>query len=79
LNPDIRQGWRGAANFSLIAWAGDAARTEALHHGAAIGLLIEADAHHKNFNFDAEQRLGKGQGGTQLAGTGLGVDARYTV
>jgi hypothetical protein len=54
------------------AGRGDALAAPGLHHGLAIGLLVEADAHHEYLAGQAELGAGKGKRAAPLAGTGFG-------
>ena len=59
----------------LRAGAGEHLGSEHLHHGLAIGLLVEAHAHHEDLAIDAEEVAGHGQRRAPLAGARLGGDA----
>ena len=65
-------GQDGAAGFGFVRRRGDAARAVGLHQRAAIGLLVEGDAHQEHGDLDAEQRTGEGERRAPLAGAGLG-------
>ena len=64
-----------AAGLGFVAGAGHAGSAPGLHHGLAVGLLVEADPDHVNLAFQAELRTGEGEGAAPLAGAGLGGHA----
>ena len=64
-------GENGAAAVGGVAGAGDDRSAEGFNQGAAIGLLVVADAHHVDLALETEERAGHGQRGTPLAGAGL--------
>ena len=57
------------------AGAGGDGRAEDLHQGAAVGLLVVADAHHEDLALHAEEGAGHGQRRAPLARAGLGGEA----
>ena len=61
-----------AAGLGFGARAGDTIAAPDLHHQLAEGLLVKADAHHKDLAFQPDQLAGKRQGRTPLAGAGFG-------
>ena len=68
-------GQDGAAGVGLNAGAGGDRCAEGLHQGAAVGLLVVADAHHEDLAFEAEELAGHGERGAPLAGAGLRGEA----
>ena len=58
-----------------VAGAGGDRGAEGLHQGAAVGLLVVADAHHEDLALQAEEGAGHGQRRAPLAGAGLGGEA----
>ena len=57
------------------AGAGGDGCAEGFHQGAAVGLLVVADAHHVDLAFEAEELAGHGERGAPLAGAGFGGEA----
>ena len=64
-------GQNGAAGVGLRAGAGGDGGAEGFHQGAAIGLLVIADADHVDLALEAEKGAGHGECRTPLAGAGL--------
>ena len=64
-----------ASGLGLHARAGGDGRAEDLHQGAAVGLLVVADAHHEDLALHSEEGAGHGQRRAPLARAGLGGEA----
>ena len=60
------------AEFGLVAGRWVHGGAPGLHHQFAVGLLMEANAHHEHLAIEAEELAGHGQGRTPLAGAGFG-------
>src|SRR5207237_9643411 len=57
--------------FGLIAGPRDASGAPGFHQRLAVGLLLEADAHHVDAHLETEEGAGKSQRRTPLPGAGL--------
>ena len=62
----------GAAGGGVGRWGLVHLAPRGLHHQAAVGLLVVADAHHVDSHSRPKMRAGEGQRAAPLAGAGLG-------